>query len=100
MGGTRLLSWGAALTSDGDRAGASRRFANHPDCSRPAVSLGTAGGAWAYLLSAVLTSDGDKAGATGVLQTVPIAAGLDGLARGDSARCGEQSGFGQFGALG
>ena len=36
----------------------------------------------------------------GVLQTVPIAAGLDGLARGDSARCGEQSGFGQFGASG
>lgn len=33
----------------------------------------------------------------GVLQTVPIAAGLDGLARGDSARCGGSE-FGQLGA--
>ena len=32
----------------------------------------------------------------GVLQTVPIAAGLDGLARGDSARC-RGNGFGQLG---
>lgn len=44
-------------------------------------SVGQVGGARAYLPSTVLTSDGSKGELVRVLQTVPIAAGLDGLAR-------------------